>query len=180
MAGRPKQRADMVKLGEHEDAIFEALDEGKTQSAIAAEIGVMRSSLTRWLNANAERKAALHEARTLASEGLAEETLEIADAVKGIDNAEVQSAKLRIETRMKLAAVWNPERYGERQAGLTINVGSLHLDALRQAQAALPAVEVAHAIPALAEGVAGLQSIDGAIVDVEAMPVARDDEFGLM
>jgi transcriptional regulator with XRE-family HTH domain len=178
MAGSPKKRAEMVRLNDHEERIFEALDEGLTQAAIAAELGVMRSSLARWLNANAERKAALKESRAIAGDAIAEETLDIADGVKGIDNAEVQAAKLRIEARMKLAAVWNAEKYGEQKAGVTINVGLLHLDALRQAQTAAPALQAVEVLPALAEPAGEPLSIDGR--DYDAEPLAQADAFGLM
>jgi hypothetical protein len=34
----------------------------------------------------------------------------------GIDGGDVQNRKLRIETRLKLLAKWDPKRYGERVA----------------------------------------------------------------
>ena len=180
MAGRPKLRAEMVMLGEHEDAIFDKLDAGMTHGQIAAELGVMRSSLTRWLNANAERKQLLAESRTHAAEGLAEESLEIADACKGLDNAEVQAARLKIDTRMRIASVWNPQRFSEKQAGVVVNIGSLHLEALRQAQAATP-VELAQVHEAAsASPLPAPDSSESGILDVEVREVRAGDAFGLM
>ena len=168
-------------LADHEARIFEALDEGMTQAAIAAELGVMRSSLTRWLNLNESRKSALTASRVIAAEGMVEDARDIADNVKGVDNAEVQAAKLRIETRMKLAAFWDRDKFGEKQAGVTVNIGSLHLDALRAAVAPLQAVEVVDPLAISGDGMAALQSSDSGIIDVEVKPAsASADVFGLM
>jgi transposase-like protein len=181
MAGRPKQRAEMVMLDGHADFIFDELDAGQTQSAIARQIGVMQSSLSRWLNANQERKQSLAESRTHASHKLAEETLAIADEAANAGSAhEVAAAKLRIETRRHLAGVWNREQYGEQKAGqVVVNIGALHLDALRQASQAL---HVAEERPQLASLSAALQSSESGVVDVEAtlVPEPVRDEFGLM
>lgn len=182
MAGQPKRRAEMVMLAGHEEQIFEWLEDGRTQGEIAAELGCMRTSLTRWLNANAERKQTLVDSRTLAADLKAEEGLEIADASAGLDSAGVQAAKLRIDTRLRIAAIWNPARYAaERAGGVTINIGSLHLDALRQAQAAGGgAVQAIEHAPA-AIGVAGLYPSEAGIVDVQASMLCVDgDEYGLM
>ncbi|MFL9934245.1 helix-turn-helix domain-containing protein [Paraburkholderia sp. RL18-103-BIB-C] len=160
------------------------LDDGRTQSEIAAELGVMRTTVTRWLNAHSERKQALADSRAHAAHGLAEGLVAIADDAANAGSAhEVQAAKLRIETRRWLAGVWNRAEYGERQAGVVVNIGTLHLDALRQAQAGLPVpVEVLAHEPAARPL--------GELIDVAAVPVvvpverAGDhpigDAFGLM
>lgn len=182
MAGNPKRRAEMTMLGQHEEQIFDWLDAGRTQSEIAAELGVMRTSITRWLNANEGRKQALADSRALAATHLAEDSLTIADNVRGIDAAEVQAARLKIDARRFLAGVWDRERYGEqRGAAVTVNIGSLHLDALRQAQAALPgAVQAIEHEPAARPLASPYASAEG-IVDVQALPVAASgDAFGLM
>lgn len=59
-------------------------------------------------------------ARELGFDEIAASTLVIADeepprtASGGIDGGAVQHAKLRIETRLKLLAKWDPRRYGEK------------------------------------------------------------------
>lgn len=181
MAGNPKRRAEMVMLNEHEERIFEMLDAGLTHKQIGEELGVMRTSVTRWLNADSGRKQALADSRAHAAHGMAEDALAIADGAAGAGSAhEVAAAKLRIETRRWLAAVWNRDEFGEKQVGLTVNIGSLHLDALRQAQAAVPVDQVSHEPAAIASpSVAPLVSREG-IVDVEAVPVRDGDAFGLM
>jgi transcriptional regulator with XRE-family HTH domain len=168
-------------LDGHADYIFQQLEEGKLQKDIADSLGVMRSSLARWLNANQERKQLLSESRAHASDGLAEEMLTIADEAANAGAAhEVAAAKLRIETRARIAGVWNREKYGEQKAGqVVVNIGALHLDALRQASQAL---HVAEERPQLGSVAAALQSSESGIVDVEArlVPEPVRDEFGLM
>ena len=182
MAGRPKQRAEMVMLDKHEPDIWTMLDEGKTHRQIGEQLGVMRSTVTRWLNANEERKQALADSRAHAADGIAEETLEIADATEGGSKEDIASAKLRIETRQHLAAVWNKPKYGKDQAGVVINIGSLHLDALRQAQGGPAELVRADGGLALVDGLAGLQSSEEGVLDVEMREVlpASGDAFGLM
>jgi transcriptional regulator with XRE-family HTH domain len=168
----------MVMLDEHEGLIWELLDEGKTHKQIADVLGCMRSSVTRWLNATQERKQAHADSRVHASEGLAESALEIADDLAGASKEEIAAAKLQIETRQWLAAVWNRDRYGKDTAAVQINIGSLHLEALRQAGSAAP-VLVSPSAPSLSD--ARLVDPSG-IVDVEAVEVPNNavDAFGLM
>jgi hypothetical protein len=185
MAGSPLKRAEQAAISEHEERIFEMLDEGKTQFEISLALGYRQSSISRWLNATPERKAKLAASRALASDGLVEHSLDLADKVQGLDNAEVQAAKLKIDTRMRIAAFWNPQRYGERQqAGVVVNIGSLHLDALRNAQAPLMPADVVSPQLDDASGVAALQSSGEGIRDVDVIEVVSTsragDEFGLM
>lgn len=138
----------------------------------------MRSTVTRWLNASQERKQTLADSRAHAADGMAEDALEIADSSEDMTKEGIASAKLRIETRQWLAAVWNRDKYGKDRETVTINIGTLHLDALRQAQAT-PAV-LAGTSERLdsPEPLAGLQSSDEAIADVEH--VMLEDAYGLM
>jgi transcriptional regulator with XRE-family HTH domain len=168
----------MIMLDQHEEAIWTMADEGKTHRQIGEAIGVMRSTVSRWLNATQERKQTLADSRTHAADGMAEDALEIADSSEDMTKEGIASAKLRIETRQWLAAVWNKDKYGKERDAVVINIGTLHLDALRQAQAT-PAVLAGNAERlAVAEGVAALQSGEAAIDDVEY--VMAGDAFGLM
>jgi hypothetical protein len=61
----------------------------------------------------ARRYAQAHEDR---SDTMADDIIEIADAVEGSDSvAAVAAAKLRIETRKWIAAKLKPQKYGEKQ-----------------------------------------------------------------
>jgi hypothetical protein len=45
---------------------------------------------------------------------------------------DVQLAKERVSVRKWMAALNNPDKYAPKEKGITINVGNLHLDALRK------------------------------------------------
>ena len=67
---------------------------------------------------------------------MAEETIAIADAATPQD---VQVAKLRIDTRWRMAAKTDAEQFGDRQAPLiNIDLGSMALDALRLREVVKP------------------------------------------
>lgn len=73
-----------------------------------------------WMTDDAEITSAIARARVSGFDYLASECLEIAEerpertAAGSIDTGSVQHAKLRIETRLKLLAKWDPKRYGEK------------------------------------------------------------------
>ena len=82
-----------------------------------------------WLNADRALAIAHARARELQSDALADECIAIADDATGdayleydahgkpyakIDGDCIQRAKLKIETRIKLLAKWQPEKYGEK------------------------------------------------------------------
>jgi hypothetical protein len=57
------------------------------------------------------------------------ETVEIADTISD-DNP--SKPLHRIRTRQWLAERWDAKTYGAKQAAVTVNIGNLRLDALRQ------------------------------------------------
>src|SRR5690606_9448739 len=67
------------------------------------------ATVWRWAKADPEVSQAIAHARTLGFDAIAEETLAIADDKDG----DVQRDRLRVETRLKLLAKWDPKRYGE-------------------------------------------------------------------
>lgn len=77
-----------------------------------------------WIAKDSELSAHIARARELGYDAIAEECLDIADDISGdytetdkgmAYNAEhVQRSKLRIETRLKLLAKWNPKKYGDK------------------------------------------------------------------
>lgn len=81
-----------------------------------------------WINENPTFAERIARARELGFDAIAQEALEIADTpeqgeevtVKADGSEETKRAdmlghrKLRIETRLKLLAKWDPKRYGER------------------------------------------------------------------
>jgi hypothetical protein len=55
------------------------------------------------------------------------------DASTKHEKDDVPLAKLRVDTKLKVAAMFNREDFGERKGtSITVNVGNLHLDAMRR------------------------------------------------
>jgi hypothetical protein len=73
-----------------------------------------------WMERDAELSAQFARARETGEEIIAASALDIADAPPpltafgSVDGGAVQHAKLRIETRLKLLAKWNPKKWGDR------------------------------------------------------------------
>lgn len=82
-----------------------------------------------WLEKDANLASRFARAREKGEEAIAQECLDIADNAKndwmesvGMDGTEayklngehIQRSKLRIETRLKLLAKWNPKKWGEK------------------------------------------------------------------
>ena len=132
MAGRPKQRMDMVKLDMvQKDDIVEMLQQGMSIVRICYALGVGRKALDAWLDMpeNAELAS---RARARAATDLACETLEIADSATP-EAANV--AKIRIASRQWLAERWNAPVYAQQRApAVNISIGGLRLDALRHVE----------------------------------------------
>jgi hypothetical protein len=95
-----------------------------------------------WMASNAGFAARIAHARALGYDAIAEECLEIADdtscdtRVIGHDESEREAAdtewigrsKLRIETRLKLLAKWDPKRYGDKVT--TEHTGSVGIETI--------------------------------------------------
>jgi hypothetical protein len=129
MAGRPKQRTDIATLDSFgESGFIDLIEQGHTLRQCAKHLNVNVSAICKWIDSEPERKAAVAQARSRAAHMLAEQSLEIAD---GATPETERVDKLRIDTRRWLASRWNPTDYGERQAGVTINIGQQHLGGLR-------------------------------------------------
>lgn len=80
-----------------------------------------------WMEEDADFASRVALARDLGYEALAEETIDIADDVMA-RGEHVQKAKLRIETRLKLLACWNPKKYGNKA---TVDVGNKEGETLK-------------------------------------------------
>ena len=66
-----------------------------------------------------EHRARFSRARDTGADVIAEEALEIIDAIpstteRGVDNAAVAWARNRAELRLKLLAKWRPQKYGDK------------------------------------------------------------------
>lgn len=106
-------------------SIIEQLSDGVPLRVICRQEGMPAwRTVYDWIARDEELAAHIARARELGYDAIAEECLDIADEVSGdytetdkgmVYNAEhVQRSKLKIETRLKLLAKWNPKKYGER------------------------------------------------------------------
>ena len=105
--------------------ICERLADGEPLAAICRSLGIGRTTVYDWQREQADFAERIARAREAGFDRIAEDCLEIADDGRG-DSYEddegnvrtnpevVQRSKLRVETRLKLLAKWDPRRYGER------------------------------------------------------------------
>jgi hypothetical protein len=107
------------------ERICAGLAQGTPLTVICAEPGMPADRTVReWAEKDEELSAAIARARELGFDKLALEALAIADETHRdtihTDNGErpnaewIARSKLRIETRLKLLAKWDPKRYGEK------------------------------------------------------------------
>jgi hypothetical protein len=92
------------------DLIIEQLTSGKPLRQICREQGIGKSAVYDWLDDDAELNGRFARARERGGHEIADECIEIADD-KEEDPA---SRRVRVETRLKLLAKWNPKMYGEK------------------------------------------------------------------
>ena len=134
MASRPltRQAYAKIKAAGGETFVFAQVSEGKTLKALAAELGISRQVLSTWAN-QGPRRDMLSRARREAATALVDEALHITDSVEP-ETAAIQKAKLQSDLRRWMAGRLSREDWGDQQGALvSIDLGQLHLDALRQA-----------------------------------------------
>lgn len=115
-AGRPDEY-DQVLF----DEVIRRLSGGEPLAAICRDEHMPSlRSVYRWKDRNYENLARFAHAREDGEEIIAASIMDIADApppltaMGSTDGGAVQHAKLRIETRLKLLAKWNPKKWGEK------------------------------------------------------------------
>lgn len=108
------------------DRLTEWLSEGKTLRDFSRQDGnPCKSLIYRMIeSSDDDTRGRIARAREEGEDAIAQECLEIADDArndwmetkqgKALDAEHVQRSKLRIETRLKLLAKWNPKKYGEK------------------------------------------------------------------
>jgi AraC-like DNA-binding protein len=121
------------------DFVYDYVASGKTLVDLADEVGYSRSHISRHLNNIPEIKEALEKARLEAADALAEQTIKLADDLaarldrgEDVKNERISVLREQTSSRKWWAATANPGRYGKPDTSITINLGDLHLDALRK------------------------------------------------
>jgi len=92
------------------DIIIEDLTSGKPLRQICREQGVGKSAVYDWLDDDVELFGRFARARERGGHEIADQCLEIADDRED----DPASRRVRVETRLKLLAKWNPNQYGEQ------------------------------------------------------------------
>lgn len=96
------------------DVIVQRVANGETLKEICVSRGWPYSLVAQWVVETAGMAGMYEQALALAGDALAAETVAISDDAAGCVNPhDVTAAKLRIDTRLKLASRWNRARYGE-------------------------------------------------------------------
>lgn len=108
------------------ESIAERLAAGEPMAQICRDDGMPHPSTVRdWMNERADVSRVIARAREdgfdaialdalkIADFGLADTTID-ADGNETTNNEVIQRSKLRVETRLKLLAKWDPKRYGDR------------------------------------------------------------------
>lgn len=118
-----------IRTPEHADAIVDGIAEGVPLRQLCRTLGISKSGVYQWRSDDADFDGRIARARVEGFDAIAEEALEIADdgtndwqkreredgSVDDMLNHEhVSRSKLRVETRLKLLAKWDPKRYGDR------------------------------------------------------------------
>lgn len=106
------------------DAIVAGIEDGVPLRKLCRDWGISKSAWYDWVKADADLAGRVARARDIGFTALAEECLEIADNTQHDTieteagekaNAEwISRSKLRVETRLKLLACWDPKRYGSK------------------------------------------------------------------
>jgi hypothetical protein len=113
------------------DAICERLSNGEPLAAICRDEKMPGlSTVYDWQKADAEFSGSIARAREAGFDQIAIDALEIADdgtndfvekkrqdgsTYDAVDAEHIARSKLRVDTRLKLLAKWDPKRYGDRQ-----------------------------------------------------------------
>jgi hypothetical protein len=112
------------------ERIVTGISEGQTLRQLCRDIGIGKSTWYAWCAEHPELSTPefagrIARARVLGFDEIAEECIDIADdrshdyikdddGHRVFDSEHVQRAKMRIETRLKLLAKWDPKRYGDK------------------------------------------------------------------
>jgi hypothetical protein len=150
MAGRPvfeKLCRDIATDAEQagvtqEELLFARMLSGESPRKLMARYGVSRDMFYLWLgrDTSGERRRLYDEAKVLSADGHADLAGDVLEALadKGIPlSSEVQLASARSNYHRWLAECRDRVQFGKAQtATMQINIGSLHLDALRAAGSA--------------------------------------------
>lgn len=106
--------AHSLRSDEVERRVLQAISQGTPLAVVCREEGMPTDQTWRtWCAEDQALAIAYARAREDGFDRIAADCLKIGDEVEP-DSAEVSKAKLRVETRLKLLAKWDPKRYGDK------------------------------------------------------------------
>lgn len=117
---------DTKRTPELVETVLSRMSSGDTLTDICRDVGIHPTTWRVWCREDSALDIAHAHARDAGFDVIAEDCLRIADdksqdvKIVGEDEREVcntefvQRSKLRIETRLKLLAKWDPRRYGDK------------------------------------------------------------------
>jgi|TARA_R110002126_G_scaffold76962_2_gene192097 hypothetical protein len=137
MPGRPARKILLKKMTDlgGTDFLIEHIGGGGTMKALAVIVGYSPSFTSRIINGTPEYRAALHEARHIQADLMAEDSMGILDDLTDkpeLSSQDVQLAKERVNVRKWLTALNNPDRFAQKKDEIVVNIGELHLGALKK------------------------------------------------
>jgi hypothetical protein len=153
MAGRPKRKAALATIENNGGVQYltEFLLSGGTVTQLAVELKLDRGYLHRILKDHPDFSAALEAARAEAADAHAEAGFEIMRRLRNerkherelaapgtraseLSALDVSIAKEEAAQHRFIAQSWNQQRYGSQnnQTHVTVNLGDMHLDALKK------------------------------------------------
>ena len=124
--GRPSKFTEAIA-----DEVVTRLSAGETLRSICRDEHMPGwTAIYDWLHKNEEFSGRIARARELGEDAIAQECVDIADNAANdwmerldkekagagwlLNGDHVQRSKLRIDTRLKLLAKWNPKKYGDK------------------------------------------------------------------
>ena len=136
MAGRPLVKAGVEMLKERVEEVEALLEAGVTQTEIWDALGITRLAWRKWVKDHGGQEV-VARARAARADLLAQESLTIADTAEERNEA-IAKARLRIDTRKWISGAWDREQYGTQapSTNVQVNLGQLHIEALRAASRA--------------------------------------------
>lgn len=139
MAGKQLKKtilADVAKKGGAE-YVCEMASSMTLKAWAAQEWECSRNYLSETIRSVPEYARALEGAQSVLADAMMEENVEIADNIpETASNTQIAKVREQMQARKMLAAGLNRDRYGSGpRAEITLNLGDLHLDALRKISA---------------------------------------------
>jgi hypothetical protein len=123
---RPRGRPSLA-TDERKNAILEGISKGTPLTVICRDLGICDDTVRDWMRLDERFNRDIASARILGFDAIAMEALEIADdrsndtiligkaghEYEAPNKEWIARSKLRVETRLKLLAKWDPKRYGD-------------------------------------------------------------------